>query len=74
MPPADTRKAGEDLLQEAGCSRKIIAHCNAVRDCAYEYAAQNPELDFSLVEQGSMLHDIGQSGPIPYTMPSAGPI
>jgi uncharacterized protein len=61
MPPADTKEACEDLLQEAGCSRKIIAHCMAVRDCACEYAGQNPDLDFSLIEQGSMLHDIGRS-------------
>jgi len=61
MLPADTQEAGEDLLRDAGCSRKIIAHCTAVRDCACEYAAQNPDLDFSLVEQGAMLHDIGRS-------------
>ena len=49
------------LLREAGCSRKVIAHCRAVRDCACEYAARCPDADFSLVETGAWLHDIGRS-------------
>ena len=59
--PDSKKKTCEDLLQKAGCSPKVIAHCRAVRDCACEYAAQNPEILFSLVEQGAMLHDIGRS-------------
>ncbi|NLD57208.1 MAG: HDIG domain-containing protein [Methanomicrobiales archaeon] len=51
----------EELLREAGCSRKVIAHCRAVRDCACEYAARCPDADFSLVETGAWLHDIGRS-------------
>lgn len=51
----------ETILADAGCSEKVIAHCRAVRDCACEYAARNPAIDFSLVEQGAMLHDIGRS-------------
>ena len=50
-----------DLLERAGCSEKVIAHCRAVTGCACEYAGRNPDLDFSLVEQGGMLHDIGRS-------------
>jgi len=57
--PAETA-ACENLLQEAGCSNKVIAHCRAVRDVAAEYAAHNPGIDCSLVEEGSMLHDIGR--------------
>ncbi|MDD4138303.1 MAG: HDIG domain-containing protein [Methanoregula sp.] len=53
-------KSPEDLLREAGCSRKVIAHCKAVRDCACEYAARCPDADFTLVETGAMLHDIGR--------------
>jgi uncharacterized protein len=50
----------EDLLREAGCSTKIITHIRAVADCAAAYAAGNPDCDFSLVEEGAMLHDIGR--------------
>jgi len=59
--PDTKKKTCEDLLLSAGCSPKVIAHCRAVRDCACEYAVHNPEIDFSLVEQGAMLHDIGRS-------------
>lgn len=60
MPDSITEEC-ERLLHDAGCSRKVIAHCRAVRDCACEYAERNPEVIFSLVEQGAMLHDIGRS-------------
>lgn len=50
----------EQMLLDAGCSTKVIAHCRAVTDCALEYARANPDVDFSLVEQGAMLHDIGR--------------
>jgi len=50
----------ETVLQDAGCSQKVIAHCRAVTDCALEYAKANPDASFSLVEQGAMLHDIGR--------------
>jgi uncharacterized protein len=59
--PEKKKKSCEDLLQNAGCSTKVIAHCRAVRDCASEYAARSPDIDFSLVERGAMLHDIGRS-------------
>ncbi|WP_292345728.1 MULTISPECIES: HDIG domain-containing metalloprotein [unclassified Methanoregula] len=52
--------SSEAILEDAGCSEKVIAHCRAVRDCACEYAARNSAIDFSLVEQGAMLHDIGR--------------
>ena len=50
----------EEMLQKAGCSPKVIAHCKAVRDVALEYASRNPEVDVKLVEAGAMLHDIGR--------------
>ena len=59
--PDTKKKTCEDLLREAGCSIKVIAHCRAVRDCACSYAAHNPDIVFQLVEQGAMLHDIGRS-------------
>ena len=57
----DSKKHYENLLHDAGCSTKVIAHCRAVRDCACEYAARNPAVSFDLVETGAMLHDIGRS-------------
>jgi uncharacterized protein len=51
----------ETLLQEAGCSEKVIRHCQEVRDCALDYARRNPDADYALVEAGAMLHDIGRS-------------
>ena len=59
MPDQTTGKY-EKMLRDAGCSPKVIAHCRAVRDCACEYAQANPSVDFSLVEQGALLHDIGR--------------
>jgi uncharacterized protein len=50
----------ENLLHEAGCSEKVIAHCRAVRDVALEYAALNSLVRVDLVREGSMLHDIGR--------------
>jgi uncharacterized protein len=55
------KKTCEDLLREAGCSTKVITHCRAVRDCACGYAAHNQGIDFHLIDQGAMLHDIGRS-------------
>lgn len=51
----------EEILRNAGCSSRVIAHCRAVADCACGYAAHNRNTDFSLVERGAMLHDIGRS-------------
>jgi len=59
--PEKQKKTCEDLLLDAGCSTKVIAHSRAVRDCACEYAAHHPDIDFSLVERGAMLHDVGRS-------------
>jgi len=59
MPERSGQKY-ERLLQDAGCSTKVIAHCRAVTECALGYAKGNPDTDFSLVETGAMLHDIGR--------------
>ncbi len=59
--PEEKKKTCEDLLHDAGCSKKVIAHCRAVRDVACRYAAHNPQTNFHLVEHGAMLHDIGRS-------------
>ncbi len=60
MPDTQKTTCG-NLLHKAGCSTKVIAHCQAVRDCACDYAAHNPACDHHLVEEGAMLHDIGRS-------------
>ncbi len=59
--PETRKKRCEDLLRDAGCSPRVIAHAGAVRDCACRYAARHPGIRFHLVEQGAMLHDIGRS-------------
>ena len=59
--PDRTSVSPEELLREAGCSRKVIDHCRAVRDCACDYAARCPDANYSLVEIGAWLHDIGRS-------------
>jgi uncharacterized protein len=58
--PDPAGKTYEKLLQDAGCSIKVIAHCRAVTECALDYAKGNPDTDFSKVEEGAMLHDIGR--------------
>jgi uncharacterized protein len=58
--PDLTPESCEILLRDAGCSAKVILHCRAVRDCALEYAARNPDINYSLVGAGAMLHDIGR--------------
>lgn len=59
--PDHKRLHYEKMLQDAGCSPKVIAHCRAVTDCALEYAGKNPDTNFDLVLAGAMLHDIGRS-------------
>jgi len=59
--PDPVTKSCEDLLRTAGCSRKVIDHCKAVRDCALSYARRCKDADIALVEAGAMLHDIGRS-------------
>ncbi|MDO8872129.1 MAG: HDIG domain-containing protein [Methanoregula sp.] len=58
--PDQTIEKYEKMLHDYGCSTKVIAHCRAVKDCACEYARANPSADFSLVQAGAMLHDIGR--------------
>ncbi|NLA38083.1 MAG: HDIG domain-containing protein [Methanomicrobiales archaeon] len=47
------------LLERAGCSGSVIAHCRVVRDLALNYAS-DPIVDRDLVEAGALLHDIGR--------------
>ncbi len=56
----DPRDRYERLLREHGCSRRVIAHCNAVADCALSLAGDCPFIDRDLLTAGAMLHDIGR--------------
>jgi uncharacterized protein len=58
--PRPPDESCENLLREAGCVDKVIAHCRAVRDTALGYAALNTLVRVDLVREGSMLHDIGR--------------
>lgn len=58
--PDQTIEKLTKMLHDAGCSTKVIAHCKAVTDCACEYAQATSSADFSLVQAGAMLHDIGR--------------
>ena len=50
-----------DLLIQAGCSRKVIAHCEAVSSVSMQYVNPGSGARHDLVLAGSMLHDIGRS-------------
>jgi len=49
----------ETLLREAGCSRKVIEHCIAVRDVVMEYHPGDIS-DMEVLLAGAILHDIGR--------------
>ena len=48
------------LLQNTGCSQKVIDHCLAVRALAVRIA-EKAHADVALVEAGALLHDIGRA-------------
>jgi uncharacterized protein len=54
-----------DILNQMGCSKKVIAHCKAVSDLsvnlAKEFKKKGFQVDIKLVEIGALLHDIGRS-------------
>jgi uncharacterized protein len=60
MPETKKKGTCTELLENAGCSPRVIAHCRAVCTCACEYAAGNPAVDRRLIRDGAMLHDIGR--------------
>ena len=61
MDNRDLRKACENRLKKAGCSPRVIAHCNAVCDVALSLAGNCPGIDKTLLIKGAMLHDLGRS-------------
>jgi uncharacterized protein len=48
------------ILKDAGCSRRVIAHCHAVRDISLACAGGSGVLDRELINSGALLHDIGR--------------
>jgi uncharacterized protein len=48
------------LLKGAGCSRRVIAHCHAVRDLSLASAGDGGAIDRDLLNAGALLHDIGR--------------
>jgi uncharacterized protein len=60
-----SERAAMNLLEEAGCSKKVIAHCRAVADFAVEIAIacmeKGMKVDVDLVRIGGLLHDIGRA-------------
>ena len=62
LPP---REQALQLLHDANCSIKVIAHCESVAKLAKETAEtvqkKGYKVDADLVEIGALLHDIGRS-------------
>jgi uncharacterized protein len=58
--PDPPEKKYEQMLRDAGCSEKVLAHCRAVRDVAREYAGRNTLVSVDLISEGAILHDIGR--------------
>ena len=55
----DRRERWRNLLEEAGCSRGVIRHCDAVCDLALRFFVQGI-MDREVLTAGAMLHDIGR--------------
>lgn len=54
-----------NLLEKAGCSKRVMAHCKTVADFAVEIAnacrEKGMKVDVDLVRIGGLLHDIGRA-------------
>ncbi|MDW7731293.1 MAG: TIGR00295 family protein [Methanolobus sp.] len=53
------------ILEESGCTKKVIAHCLAVSSFATcigkELSSRGEDLDLELIEIGGLLHDLGRA-------------
>ena len=60
-----SERAAMTLLEKAGCSKRVMAHCRAVADFAVEIAnacrEKGMKVDVDLVRIGGLLHDIGRA-------------
>lgn len=50
----------DQILADAGCGRRVIAHCHAVRVMALSFCDSSGVADRNLVNAGALLHDIGR--------------
>jgi uncharacterized protein len=50
----------DQTLADAGCGRRVIAHCHAVRGMALSFCDSSGVADRGLVSAGALLHDIGR--------------
>lgn len=57
----DNHKRCVALLKKAGCSDRVIGHCEAVCARALDFSKTCDLADSTLVETGALLHDIGRS-------------
>lgn len=57
--------AAVSFLVQAGCSKRVIEHCRAVKALAVEIAEacrrRGLKVDVSLVEIGALVHDVGRA-------------
>lgn len=60
MSKIPDKKECAKLLEKAGCSEDVIAHCGAVHRLAMKIA-KLCNADLKLVSAGALLHDIGRS-------------
>jgi uncharacterized protein len=63
MPDPGFRQPDEwfdRILQDAGCSQRVIDHCHRVRETALGMADPVGIVDRGLVNAGALLHDIGR--------------
>lgn len=60
-----TREEALGMMEEAGCSRSVIAHCLSVTRVAMRLAEafrrRGFDVDLALVEAGALMHDLGRS-------------
>jgi uncharacterized protein len=48
------------ILEDSGCSRRVIAHCHMVRKLALSFGETSDITDRVLINAGALLHDIGR--------------
>jgi uncharacterized protein len=60
-----SEEAAIDFLIQAGCSKRVIEHCRAVKALAVEIAQackrRGVKVDVELVEIGALMHDVGRA-------------
>jgi uncharacterized protein len=63
MPDPDLRQPDvwfDRILEDFGCSRRVIAHCHTVRKLALSYGDSSGIADCDLINGAALLHDVGR--------------